>query len=342
MRKGIVKILILILGEANFNVLKNFLNEKIMKYYFKKSFLRDYKKFNEHSTFFKKDNFNKVETHIILLYHSLEKGFLHKNLRLGFAKDKVKQLLRYLNDENVSHHLMSSQISAACMCLMKYYDLHREKSFDISDYYSINDYDFIKKFALKNKSPVLEKISSDFFKDTKSDFLNFSWSRSSVRHYNGEIIPDEIIHDVISIAKNAPSVCNRQGTKVYLLNNDQHIQKILNIQGGLKGFMKNINQVLVVTGNRNGYYEIGERNQLFVDGGLFLMNLLYGLHYNNIAACPAHWCYEDSADDQVREVLGMSHSEKIICLITIGKPEDPFNVTLSHRRDNSEILSIIN
>lgn len=336
------KFLKIILGEHNFNILRVFLNEKIMKYYFRKSFLRDFKKFNEHSTFFKKDNFNKVETHIILLYHSLEKGFLHKNLRLGFAKDKVKELLSYLNDENVSNHLMRSQISAACMCLMKYYQLHKEKSFDISAYYSIDDYNFIKKFALKNQSPVIEKSSSNFFKKSKSDFLNFSSSRSSVRHYNGEIIPDEIMHDVISIAKNAPSVCNRQGTKVYLLNKAEHIEKILNIQGGLKGFMQNINQVLVVTGNRNGFYEIGERNQLFVDGGLFLMNLLYGLHYNNIAACPAHWCYEDSADDQVREILGMSQSEKIICLITIGKPEDDFKITLSHRRDNSEILSIIN
>ena len=71
------------------------------------------------------------------------------------------------------------------------------------------------------------------------------------------------------------------------------------------------------------------------------MNLLYALHFYKVAACPAHWCYENSVDDKVRDMLGMKDSEKIISLITIGVPTDKFKVTLSLRRNVSEILKVI-
>ena len=81
---------------------------------------------------------------------------------------------------------------------------------------------------------------------------------------------------------------------------------------------------------------------MFIDGGAFLMNLLYSLHYYKIAACPAHWAYEHTKDDNVRDIIGMTDSEKIMCLIAIGKPKEKFAVTLSQRRQENELLSIVN
>jgi nitroreductase len=336
------KILKIILGPKNFEKLRVFLNRKILKYYYKKNFLEDYNLFIEQSTVFNKDNYNKIETHIILNYHSIEKGFLHDNLRLGFAKAKIIETIQLLKNNLVKDSLNNSQIRAAAMCLVKYYELHQEKKYDLSSYFSEKEYHFFKTFALEDKKPVIEKSADSYFEKVQSNFYDFSYSRNSIRHFSGELIPEETMLQVINLARNAPSVCNRQGSKVYLVQNIEKVKKLLEVQGGLAGFMDNINQVLVLTVNRNFYYAIGERNQMFIDGGAFLMNLLYSLHYNKIAACPAHWAYEHKKDDSVRDIIGMTESEKIMCLIAIGKPKEKFTVTLSQRRLETELLSIVN
>jgi nitroreductase len=341
MKNLIIKILNFFLGKKKFNELKNFLNKRILNYYYRKSFLTDYKLFKRDATMIKKDNFRKIETHIILNYHSLEKGLLYENMRLGFGRVKVIELIEYLSLHEVKMHMNESQIKATCLVLKKYYEIHLENNFDISEFFSKEDYEYFKKHSIENLNPVIEKSKELFFKKNSDNFHDFSFSRNSVRHYSGELVPLKTMENVISLARNAPSVCNRQGSRVYLVQDKDKVEKLLQIQGGLQGFTKNINQVLAVTGDRNGYYAIGERNQLFVDGGLFIMNLLYALHFYKVAACPAHWCYENSVDDKVRDMLGMKDSEKIISLITIGVPTDKFKVTLSLRRNVSEILKVI-
>lgn len=74
-------------------------------------------------------------------------------------------------------------------------------------------------------------------------------------------------------------MCNRQPTKVILVENKTLIDKILEIQSGVTGYSEKVNQLIVLTCNRNYFYTIGERNQLYVDGGIYLIYLLYALHY---------------------------------------------------------------
>ena len=97
------KILKIIIGKKNFEKLRDFLNRQILEYYYKKDFIEDYKLFIKQSTVFTKDNYNKIETHIILNYHSIEKGFLHENLRLGFAKAKIVDTINLLKSHLVKN-----------------------------------------------------------------------------------------------------------------------------------------------------------------------------------------------------------------------------------------------
>src|SRR5690606_16865431 len=128
-----------------------------------------------------------------------------------------------------------------------------------------------------------------FYSNVNSNFEKFSYSRKSIRNFTGEIIKFKDIQEAVQLALNAPSVCNRQASKVYLLDRKSEIDKVLKIQGGFSGFSENVNQLLVLTNDRNYYYTIGERNQFYIDGGIFLMNLLYALHFYKIACCPANW-----------------------------------------------------
>src|SRR5690554_1735023 len=93
--KNIIKKL---LGSKNIESLKMF-RKKIALI---KSFHVDRKLYSKHSSVFKKNTYNKIESEITLRYHSIEKGFLHNPIRFRFAKKKVEELLDYLKHDDVN------------------------------------------------------------------------------------------------------------------------------------------------------------------------------------------------------------------------------------------------
>ena len=302
---------------------------------------KDGKLFYKHSMVFKQDTFNKIESRIILHYHSLEKGFLHKNFKFRFGEYRVIELVKLLKSEVVIENHKKSQIAAAYLAICKYYEKHQKNDVDISDYYQKDDYMYFKRLSTLSNEIFKQHTRFEFFKESDNVFSIFSKSRMSTRSFTGEKIPFETIQKIIEIAKSAPSVCNRQPTKVYYVENKEKIDKILEIQQGLKGYSKEITQLMILVSDRNYFHTVGERNQLYIDGGIFLMNLLYALHYYKIGACPAHWGFNYKQDKKIEMELNLSNSEKVICLIPIGIPKEVFHTTLSLRRDNDEILKIV-
>ena len=337
------------------NILKKIIGKKILKNFheFKRTFnvlkrlhsnfYIDLKLFKEHSTILSKDDTPlKIESTLILDYHSVEKGLIHKQIRFRFGEKKIRRLLVSIDSLIKFGYVKQSQFVAACSVLANYYEIHLENKVDIKDYFSYKDYCRILKFNNSSYSGIIKFTSNSYFSNSQNNFLNFSNSRHSVRDYTGEIVSETKIVKSIDIAKNAPSVCNRQPNKVYLINNKSIIDEALAIQGGITGFSNNINQLLVITTNRNFFYSIGEKNQLYIDGGLFVMNLLYSLHFNEIGACPLHWGMENKMDRLIEKILDLKKSEKVICFISIGIPTHEFKITGSMRRDTNEILNIIN
>jgi nitroreductase len=301
----------------------------------------DGKLYFKHSMVFKQNTFNKIESKIVLHYHAIEKGFLHNNFRYRFGEDRIIDLIKLLSLEEVIKNNKKSQIASAYLAMCKYYERHRANAIDISDYYNVKHYELFKKMITLDVNIVKNHDSSSYFNSVSCDFKEFSASRASVRNFIEDKIPMDTIEKVIELAKNAPSVCNRQPTKVYYLENKEKIDRVLKIQGGLTGYTKEITQLLIVVSDRNYYYSIGERNQLYIDGGLFLMNLLYALHYYKIAACPAHWGHPIEKDREILKEIPLSESEKVICVVPIGFPSNSFKTTLSLRRESQEILKVV-
>jgi nitroreductase len=81
---------------------------------------------------------------------------------------------------------------------------------------------------------------------------------------------------------------------------------------------------------------------MYIDGGIFLMNLLYALHFYKIANCPANWGKIIQEEKLLNKYISIPEPEKIICMIPIGLIEEKFRVTLSKRRDVNELFRILN
>lgn len=305
------------------------------------NYIIDFQLYYKYSNVFKVDNFNKKEAKIILYYHSVEKGLLYEKIRPRFAQERIKNLHIFLNDVTVIKKSNLSQIRVAYQVMCEYYEFHLEIDVKIDDYFSQEQYNSYKNILSnsydKSFSGAIAYKKEDFYMHNQSNFYDFSSSRKSIRDFTGEIIDTAIIEKAISLALNAPSVCNRQSSKVYLLQDKAKIDKVLSIQNGFTGHTENVKQLLIVSSDRNYFFSVGERNQLYIDGGIFLMNLLYCLHFYKIANCPANWGKTYKDETKVASVIDIPTSEKIICMIPIGIAKEDFKITLSQRRDLSEV-----
>lgn len=309
------------------------------------NFSKDFLLYKKHSSVFNYNNLSKIESRLILDYHSVEKGMLYYKTKPRFAKERIVHLIKFIKSNDLTSIEDKTQIIVTYKIMCKYFEMHKVLNVAIEDYFPEVMYNEIKE-KLKSLydqdfKGVIEFTKQDFFKNTNNHFLYFSNSRKSVRDFNGELIDKELITKAIELALNAPSVCNRQSSKVYLLEDKNKIDKALKVQGGFTGYTENVSQLLILTVNRNYFYTIGERNQMFIDGGVFLMNLLYSLHFYQIANCPANWGKTIAEEKEFRNVISIAENEKIICFIPIGLVKENFRVTLSKRRHVDEIFKQI-
>lgn len=326
------------LGEAGIRKINYARNYRLLA----SNSIKDFTLYLKHSTVFNQEGLQKKECQLILDYHSVEKGLLFKNTKPRFAQQRILNLHSSLALDVIKNNVGRSQIRVAYQVVCEYYELHQKLGVDISDYYTLTQYEDYKNvlgdsYSTKFKGAI-DYHKDDFYAPVNAGFAIFSHSRKSVREYTGTLVPNELIEQAITLALNTPSVCNRQACKVYLLDDKARIDKLLTIQGGVTGFTKNINQVLLLTVDRNYFYTVGERNQFYIDGGMFLMNMLYALHFYKIANCPANWGKLIQEEKQLAGIVDLPESEKIICVVPIGIAKEVFRVTLSQRRELNEVL----
>lgn len=309
------------------------------------NFVEDFRLYLKHSNVFRVDNLNKKEAKLILDYHALEKGMLFQDMKAGFGKDRLIRLHQYLKDADVMKNISRTQIRVAFQVMCKYYELHKEKNLDISKIFSDDQYAAYKKLLNTDYKVDFQGViaynKSTFYHNNDKSFDVFASSRKSIRNFTGEKVDKSSINKAVELALTSPSVCNRQASRVYLIENKEKIDKILDIQGGFRGYSNKVHQLLIVTNDRNYYYTVGERNQFYIDGGIFLMNLLYSLHFYKIANCPANWGKTIEYESKLDQVIKIPKSEKIICMVPIGIAVDEFRVTLSKRRNLEEVLYLL-
>lgn len=157
---------------------------------------------------------------------------------------------------------------------------------------------------------------------------DFFWSRHSVRQYSDQPVSMDLITQAVDMARKTPTVCNRQGPKVHVFGN---AQQALDWQPGNRGFGHLASRALLVTADLQAFSGSGERNQPFIDGGMFAMSLLYALHSLGLGACPLAWSTDKSNDRKMRQALGIPDSEAAIMMISVGHLPDTLDVAKSHR-----------
>jgi nitroreductase len=171
-------------------------------------------------------------------------------------------------------------------------------------------------------------------------FERLMHARRSVRHYTSEVVPLALIQHCISIAQMSPSACNRQPWHVHVYTKADQIRSMLKLQNGNTGFGHQLSTLLVVTADRRSFFDASERNEPFVDGGLFAMSLILALQSHGVASCCLNWCVDTEKDHQAHVSGGISDGEAIIMYLAIGYADATALVPRSARKATSSAMAV--
>jgi nitroreductase len=118
---------------------------------------------------------------------------------------------------------------------------------------------------------------------------------------------------------------------VYWVEDKETARKVLQHQRGF-GYKQMPEVLLTITVSNNTYLSPVERNQGFVDGGLFAMSVMYGLEHEGLAAVPLNACMYAKDQKAVRRLLDIDDSEVIVMFMAIGEFMDESIVPISDRK----------
>lgn len=282
------------------------------------------------TSFSEKNETKDDATLIRLLSHAIEKGMSLPNCRVGFGKDKVNELIglceHYRGKDNQA-------VDVAYGVLNAYIKWQDSNGGDTS-FIPIN----VKEKVCNNS---LEGGTRTLSKSKIAGFDEIAAHRHSLRDFSKTPVSEEDIIGAVKLAQTAPSACNRQPIRVYAVKDAGKIAKIMALHGGIRT-MSNPTVIFVVVGDRTLYKGEYERNTVYVDGGIFTMNLLYALDHYGVASCPAIWGNIPSDDESLSKIVGIPKTQVIINLIVAGYyPMGHYKVAISAKRNVGTILKIV-
>ena len=171
-------------------------------------------------------------------------------------------------------------------------------------------------------------------------FGEFSQSRHSIRDFGKEPVSEETIRKALKMCERTPSACNRQTWKIYIYKDKEKRQELFNLQLGCNGFSEDMQYAILICGDIRGY-NINELYQMYVDGGIYSMNLLYALHYLDVAAIPLTMAHKKSRTKLIKKKLNIPENEMPVLLIGVGSYKEQYKVAASERKPFEEYCRFI-
>ncbi len=263
------------------------------------------------------------------------------NVRPFFGKDKMVELDRLIQKyRSLRLDEDGIEFKKALSAVKSYLVFHRDYPLPENLTYLSERYG--NELATAEVEPsVIDLVGDSIREKAKGDFKDLAFSRFSARQFAQKEVAVELITDSVKIAQRSPSVCNRQSGHVFMVADKQTQNQVLKIQKGSAGFEQEIDKILIVTSSLQSFGAANERNQAYVDGGLFSMSLMYALHYHGLGVCPLNWSADKSQDVALRRLLSLPEDHTVIMLLAVGHLKEHYRVARSPRRLLEDVFTVI-
>lgn len=170
------------------------------------------------------------------------------------------------------------------------------------------------------------------------DFYELSKSRYSVRSFSDKKIENEKLQKILECANFAPTACNRQPHRIYVVQSVENIEKLKKVCRCVFG----ANTVLIITSNTNeewknpftSEYHTGE-----IDCSIVCTHIMLQAWELGIGSC---WVGYFNPE-QIAKEFNIPKNEKVVALLPLGYPSDDSKPILMHfsRKDLKDTIKYI-
>jgi nitroreductase len=276
---------------------------------------------------------------ITMDYHRIEKGLALRQPRSAFGQEVIRELAR--NTAAFARLGGSPELLRIVRnVLLAYIDYHDRQKLDLGGFRG----EVTKLIQALNATDnscqgggTRNITREEWFGFDRSHLPDFFLSRSSVRDFTHEPVDDDVVERIVHPAMKPPSVCNRQAWRLYDIPKSELMMNVLSCQNGNAGFRDSIPRTFIVACDLRQFVSVGERNQGWIDGGMFAMSLLWAIHAEGLGACALNWSVEQEADQKLRRFAPIPDHEIVLMMIAFGHVPEAFRVAQSPRKPVSEI-----
>lgn len=272
----------------------------------------------------------------IIETHTVEKGLALPKPRPHFGQEKIRALL----DMNTGRNPPENELSRTMLLGA------------LRDYRSIfattpaPDHALQKRIDAFLATPATETAKGGVRRGIErvnvcdEAAITFLGNRLSVRDFAPRALANCEIEKVVDLAKRAPSQCNRQATRLHVYRDAKKIVELLDLQAGARGFMEAVPTLFVVTSEITAWGGPQQRNQPYVDGGIFANMLLLSLEAHGFVCCPLNLAVTHRTELKIKKIGNIPARERLIVMVAAGPPpEHSFRAANSPRYQFAEICS---
>lgn len=290
-----------------------------------------------------RNDHEKYKSLISIMIHGIEKGLALPNPRAGFGESKIINIFNEI--EIFKTKFDDNQfLSEAKSIFIKYFSLNKELGH--INHVLLNKFEkLFSEIENIGDGGILSLSKKEIENATNFDYDKFVRTRFSIRDFSEVPVSKDIILKALEIARKTPSGCNKQGWRVYVYRDKEKVNSILKWQGGNNGFTQCIDTAILVTCSLKSYFYHERMSSLYVDGGLYAMNLIFAFHSLGIGTIPlmtaktAFTRRKSSQSNTLYKEFGVRNCDVPIVIIGVGHLKETFNVAISTRKPISEYVT---
>ena len=283
-----------------------------------------------------------IETDVLLLCHSLEKGMGTLNARDGFGVAKTRSLIDFLiewDSQESGKQRGSYAWSEAYQVLSAYFE-HSVKSPEILELercFASLEQCFDENHRRFAAGGYVDFGEEELVTGMEASFEKMLGSRHSVRFFAEGIVVEEKIRKAINMAMASPLACNRQPWRVYYSMDPSTNAQIGELIPGNGASRASIPNYMVVTCDRK-YFKNFEAFQWYLNGGIFLGYLTLALHSLDLGSSLYQWPTNCESDSDMRKLVGVeSPTEVVVCTVGFGNYLPQNRCLCAERRPLNEV-----
>jgi nitroreductase len=278
------------------------------------------------------------ETSILLRrnIHRIEKGLIMQPRRDVFAEKFINETVKFYERAIKQGNLNCEEKKWFTDVLTLYFTIVKN-----TDIISIARIKFLSCVERDDKSQKFTPYQFDALPKSDINYRQLNKlfvKRRSVRWYQDEKVPMELIEKALNLAALAPSACNRQPYMFYVSENKQKAIEIAKCAGGTNGWAEGIPCMIAIIGDLSAYPDEKDRHLIYIDSSLAAMQLMLALETLGLSSCAINWADVGGAEQKMKKLLGLKPFERTIMLLSVGYAQDKGGIPYSHKKNLNLII----